>query len=129
MLTIFSSIISGILGVLISTWYYRRYEKRKRKLEVLRKILGGRFYLTKPSTNFEESEYFFTALNEVFIIFNDSDEVVNALSKMLEQINDNRRMLDNLLSLIKAMCNDLDIDYTQVNDSFFERPFTPGNIE
>lgn len=36
----FSSLLSGLVGVIISTYYYLRYEKRKIKLETLRRLAG-----------------------------------------------------------------------------------------
>ena len=39
--TFLSSVVSGLIGVLISTWLYRRYEKRKLKIEVFRQLLGS----------------------------------------------------------------------------------------
>lgn len=122
---IIASMFSGILGVLISTFYYRRYEKRKTKLEILRRIIAYRYVLTGGYKS-EHSKEFFSALNEIYIIFNDSKKVINTIKKMHDDLGDVSKMTDNLISLIKVMCDELDIDYSLVNDSFFERPFTPN---
>lgn len=39
---------------------------------------------------------------------------------------DATKVVDDLISLIKEMCDELDINYILVNDSFFEKPFTPN---
>lgn len=38
--TLTSSLLSGIIGVVISTIYHRRYESRKMKLDLIRRLAG-----------------------------------------------------------------------------------------
>lgn len=123
-ITILSSLISGLIGVSISTFYYRRHEKRKQKFEVLRKIVGTRFALTQNTTN-EAKVAFFSALNEVVILFYDNPHVITALHNMHKELNVPNRLHDNLVSLFKAICKDLNISDAGLNDEFFLRPFTP----
>jgi hypothetical protein len=123
-ITIISSLISGLIGVGISTWYYRRYEKRKQKFEVLKKIVGYRFALTQNTTN-EAKVAFFSALNVVVILYHDTPKVITALHNLHRELNIPNRLDDNLVSLFKAMCKDLNIKDAGLNDEFFLRPFTP----
>jgi hypothetical protein len=123
-ITIISSLISGLIGVGISTWYYRRYEKRKQKFEVLKKIVGYRFALTQNTTN-EAKVAFFSALNVVVILYHDNPKVITALHNLHRELNIPNRLDDNLVSLFKAMCKDLNIKDAGLNDEFFLRPFTP----
>lgn len=123
LLAISTSLISGLLGVIIANNYYKKLEKTKLKTETFRKILGYRYCLTLNSSDDEYNE-FFSALNEVFLVFNDNDNVINALKKMHEELSIPNRLNDNLVSLIKEISKVLNIDCSKVNDSFFETPFT-----
>ncbi|GAB6909154.1 conserved hypothetical protein [Desulfosarcina cetonica] len=58
--TIIASVISGIAGVIISTIFYIRHEKRKDKLETLRRFMGNRYDLV--------GDEFSRAINEVFVV-------------------------------------------------------------
>lgn len=114
--TILSSLLSGILGVAISTFYYRRHEAKKVKIDTLKRLLANRYDLL--------GDEFSRALNEIFVIFKNSKPVMKALAEMHEKtITPNTNNEDALLRLIKAMCDDVSISYEEVNDSFFLRPF------
>ncbi len=126
MITIISSLLSGIVGVGISTWYYRRYEKRKQQYEVLRRIVGCRFVLLADPTTPEINAQFFSALNEVMVIFHDSPEIIKALKEFHQGVDIPNRQNDNIVTLIKKMCKELDIKNTELNDEFLLRPFFRG---
>lgn len=123
-ITIISSLLSGIIGVGISTWYYRRHEMRKQQFEVLRKIVGTRFALTENTTP-EAKVYFFSALNEVVVLYHDHPEVITALHNLHRELNVPDRLHDNLVSLFKKMCEVLGMKKSGLNDEFFLRPFSP----
>lgn len=120
-ITIMSSLLSGLIGVILSSWFYLRYEHRKQKFDTLRRLLGNRFSLPEAEkNNFEHSrEEFFAALNEIVVVFHDSPIALDALNKYYEN-----KSLDNLVRLFKAICKSLKVSY-EFNDSFFQRPFTP----
>jgi len=123
-ITIISSLISGVIGVGISTWYYRRHEKRKQQFEVLRKIVGTRFALTENTTP-EAKVQFFSALNEVVVLYHEHPEVIDALHNLHRELKVPDRLHDNLVSLFKKMCKVLGIKDNGLNDEFFLRPFSP----
>lgn len=109
-----SALLSGVVGVVISNWYHARAEKRKLKLAVLHQLMGNRNYLV--------GQKFTEAINNVFVVFHDSQTVLSELkifhafvisSVSKEQLN------NQLLKLFKAMCADLKIDIAQLDDSFF----------
>lgn len=114
-ITLFSSLISGILGVAISTWYYRQYENKKYKVESLKKFMGNRYDLT--------GDEFSRALNEIFVVYKDSPKVMEALSRYHDSIISPKDSEGDLIFLFKAMCTDVGIKYEKFNDSFFLRPF------
>ncbi len=115
MVTIISSLLSGIVGVLISTFYYRRYEKRKAKFDTLQRFSANRFDL--------KGDPFSRTLNEIFVIFYDSPKVISALSNYHAKVSNGENSEDELVRLFKSMCENLYIKYEQLNDSFFLRPF------
>ena len=120
---IIASLLSGLIGVIVSSIFYRRYEKRKQKLDTFRRLLGNRWAITEvKESNFEHFRgEFIVALNEIFVVFHDSDSVRDALNTYHKS-----KSLDNLISLFKAICKDLKISY-EFNDSIFSEPFTPGS--
>ncbi len=65
---ILSSLLSGIIGVVISTIYYRRHEARKIKLDTLTRVIANRYDL--------KGDEFSRALNEIFVIFQKSNRIV-----------------------------------------------------
>ena len=60
LITIISSLISGMIGVVISIFYHKRAEKRQTKINTLKQFVGYRYDL--------KGEHFTTALNEIFIL-------------------------------------------------------------
>lgn len=65
-ITVISSLLSGIIGVGISTWYYRRYESRKQKIELLRKIVGFRFALTEKTSPEAKAQFLVLLVKSLF---------------------------------------------------------------
>ena len=124
-LTILPSVLSGLLGVIISTYYYRRNEKRKLKQDTLRKLLAYR-HVGVPGSTEMARESFFAALNDVFAVFHDSREVIQALQTLHAELKRPERLRDHLIRLFKRIFKDLSIDLEGVNDSFFLHPFVDG---
>ncbi len=125
-IVVISSLLSGLIGVGVSTWFFVRHERRKQKFEVLRKIVGTRFALTQKTNPASKAE-FFSALNEVVILFHKDKDVITALHTLHRELKVPNRLDDNLVTLFKAMCANLNIKNGGLNDEFFLRPFTPGD--
>ncbi|MGB4504474.1 MAG: DUF6680 family protein [Syntrophaceticus sp.] len=121
---IFSSLLSGLLGVIISNIYHKRNEVRRAKLQTLKSLLGNRYDIT--------GDAFTEALNELFVVFYDSKEVIKALIDFHEvSLNDIKsRDVANLklLELFKAMCSNLKINQDPLTDNFFLQPFNTKKI-
>ncbi len=115
--TIISSLITGIVGVIISTIYYRKYEKYQMKLKTLKDFAAYRWDLTGPN--------FSKALNEIFIVFQDSEKVKSALMQFHRTITSKNTELanDDLIKLFKSMCDDLKINTNEFSENFFLKPF------
>lgn len=112
--TMVSSLFSGLIGVGISTYYYRRHEAKKVKLETFRSLMANRFNL--------HSEGFTKAINEISIVFNDSQPVCKALSNYHASLGSNKAD-DTFIKLFKSIAKDLNLSMEEFNDSFFFRPF------
>ncbi len=114
LVTVISSLISGIIGVIISVIYYQRYENRKLKLDTLRRFAANRFDIASDES--------LRVLNEIFVTFQDSEEVKQALSDCHRNLG-KPEMNEYLLKLFKAMCKDLKIGLDRFDDTFFLKPF------
>lgn len=79
LIIIISSLISGIIGVVISIIYHRKAEKRQAKINTLKQFVGYRYNL--------EGEHSTKALNEIFVVFQDSQLVLEKLNEFHEIID------------------------------------------
>lgn len=122
--TIASSLVSGLVGVGISTYYYRRYEQRKIKFDAFRRLAGTRYCLT-PGASGSSSKEFFETLNEVFVVFHDDEDVLAALEVFHKELNIPGRLYDNIVKLFRAINRNLGIEHRMLTDDFMLRPFTP----
>lgn len=111
-----SSLLSGLIGVAISTFYYRRFEKKKIKLEAFRRFVANRYDL--------KGDEFTRSLNEIYVVFNENKDVMNALSKFHQSIvQKNGDRNEKLVTLFKSMCNALEIEKSGFDEPFFMTPF------
>lgn len=116
-ITIISSLLSGIIATIITVFYYKKQEKRQRKLDLLASIMRNINALVLPIDEDKKRELT-GFLNEAFIVFNDNSKVLNQLENLKENVTN-----EKLVKVIKLMCQDLKIDYTNLNDEFISRPF------
>src|SRR3989338_9264194 len=115
---IISSLLSGIVGVIVSILYHRKYENRKIKIDTLRNFVSYRY----DTKNIE----FMKTINEIFIVFRNSKEVIDTLNKLHEHVSVDQINLANycLVKLFKEMCRDLKININKfADDSVFIRTF------
>lgn len=125
---IISSLLSGIVGVIISIYYHRRHERRAQQFEVLRRVARYRFALTENITSPEVKSQFFGALNEVFVVFYKHPDVLDALNQLHRDLRDPDKFPNNFVTLYKAMCKALNINTNALNDEFFLRPFSSTEL-
>ena len=115
LVTIISSLISGIVGVIISAAYYRHHEKQRTKIETFKRFFSNRYDL--------KGDEFTRAINEIFVVFHGSEEVRSTLREYHQLVTERRSSEDALLKLNKVMCKDVKISFDKFNDSFFLKPF------
>lgn len=110
-----SAFVSGLLGVLVSTLYHKRSERRREKWLILKQLIGNRHDIT--------GEAFTEALNSVFVVFYDSRDVKQALKEFHEVVvrpyRTQQEVNQKLLELFKAMCKNLKINVEPLTDNFF----------
>ncbi len=114
-LTIASSLFSGIIAVTVSAIYFRHHENRRIRYDTFKKFMANRFDL--------KGDVFSQALNEIFVTFKRSRQVMKALSQHHNAVTSGRKSENELVMLFKAMCADLRIDTADFNDSFFLTPY------
>ena len=117
LITIISSLISGIAGVAISIIYHKRSEQRQSKINTLKQFVGYRYDI--------QGEHFTKALNEIFIVFEDSKPVLEKLNDFHEIVVSEQKALANnkLIALFKEMCENLNINPNKYSESLFLRVF------
>jgi len=116
-----SALLSGLLGVLISNWDHKRNEIKRMKLRVLQQLMGNRSDVNGKA--------FLEALNQVAVVFHDSEEVITALKSVHEDVMSPNRSPNlsrqKLLALFKAMFKNLNIKTEPLTDNFFLTAFMP----
>ncbi len=123
MLVIVGSLISGIIGVIISIIYHRKYETRSIKLSVLRNVFSYKFQLSYDSSKRKE---FNKSINEIPIVFHDSRSVLIAHKNLYEALNnknkDEKECDRRFIELYKSMLKDLKLDLDKyISDEEFLR--------
>jgi len=107
--------------VFISARYFARLERRKTKFDTARRIFGFRHNIM--------GEGFSTAMNEVFVVFGDAPRVTSAMAAFYDALSSpgKAHAEDKLVTLLKEICRDLDIDTSALNESFFIKTFNARN--
>jgi hypothetical protein len=123
-LTFATSLLSGLIGITVSTFYYRRYENRKMKLDLIRKLAGSRYQVAGGISTWG-ADSFFTSLNEVFVAFHDERKVIEAIDRLRRDLGHPGNIENNLPTLFKEMFKTVGLKNDYLNDSFILGPFTP----
>lgn len=119
--TVISSLISGLVGVAVSTWYFYRLERHKLKMDLARRLLGNRFSIT--------SDAFSCAMNEVIAVFADSSEVLQQMGRLYEAIQSHGKPNAEvaLIDFLKAVCKASGLTQATLNDAFLLKAFNARN--
>ena len=138
---IFSGVIASLINLAYNIFRNRKEqrdrldkEKRNYKMQILSQIIG---YRGQMSTNLSHGKDLEVAMNQIIIAFQDSPAVIEKFKDFKDNLhlptNDekshtcrNVRVIDSLILLLKAMCNDLGIKYTFGNDDLFCEPLSIG---
>lgn len=112
---LFVAVVSGLIGVAVSTYFYWGYESRKEKKEAARALLANRYDL--------KGEDFSRALNQASVVFHDDEEVLKCLTQLHDEVRDGHAKDGTLISLFRAACAAAHINVTGVTDEFLLHPF------
>lgn len=118
LIAILSALLSGIIATLITVTYYKWQELRQRKLDVLGNIMRNLNSLVSP-VNEQRKKDLTGYLNESYIVFCDNLDILNQLENMKSSVDNSK-----ITKLIKLMCKDLKIDYSNVSEEFVTKPLS-----
>lgn len=117
-ITIIASLLSGLIGSLITmavnNWKERERDKIAYKRCIFQSLIAFRGDVTD---NYPSTGNFVVNLNQVFIAFNDCEKVIIAFEQYRKEMSPN-----NLITLLKEMANDIGINYKFANDDLFMSP-------
>lgn len=122
LLTIVASLVSGLIGVVVSYIFYSRLEIRKIKFDTARKMFGSKYQV--HGKDFQE------AVNEVMIVFSDSQEVIDSMENLWKVVStpQNARCKkaadEALILLMKSMCKNIGIKYKKLPDAYYLKYFS-----
>lgn len=128
MITLISSLLSGIFATIITlVWTWRNARKDKRydyKLFVFKDLMAYRNDITEESSS---SGVFESAINQVFVAYNDCPDVLEKFEVFRKTVSNNNKekgeiVIADLLQLLKSMAKELKIDYSFSNDDLFSNP-------
>jgi hypothetical protein len=121
LVTVVSSLLSGLVGVIVSSIFFSRLERRKLKIETARKLFGSRHEIT--GKEFQE------AMNEVMIVFSDCSDVIDSMENLWRVVDTPKNARpdkaadDALILLMKSICKDIGIKYKKLSDAYYLRFF------
>jgi hypothetical protein len=112
-----AGLFSGLIATTATLYFQARSAAKQRKLDCLRRIAAYRAMPPKQA--------WLEAMNEVFVTFNDSSDVIGKLAIFERDIRARGGHRNELLvDLIKAMMNDLGLNRENIDDEFLLRPFS-----
>lgn len=124
-LTILLSLASGALGSLMTVAYARFDERRRWRISTFQRLVANRHALAEgDDVSDGVREQFYSALNEVFVVFHDSPDVISAAETLQADLGQRDRFTDNFVALFKAIATELRFGFG-LRDSFILRPFKP----
>ena len=119
--TVISSLISGLTGVAVSTWYFYKLERHKLKLDLARRLLGNRFSIS--------GDAFSCAMNEVIAVFADSEDVLNKMGRLYEALQAHGKPNAEvaLIDFLKSVCKASGLTQATLNDAYLLKTFNARN--
>lgn len=119
--TVIASLLSGLIGVGVSAWFFYKIERHKLKLDLARRLLGNRYSIT--------GDNFSCAMNEVIAVFADSQDVLQQMGKLYEALQTpGKPNADGaLIDFLKAVCKSSGLTQATLNDGYFIKTFNARN--
>ena len=121
LVTLVSSVISGLAGVAVAAWFFYRIERYKLKLDLARRLFGYRHSIV--------GEGFSTAMNEVFVVFAGEVEVIQNMGCLYSVIETpGKPNLEVVFAdFLKSVAKSAGLGKAKLNDAYFIKTFNAKN--
>ncbi len=127
LVTLLASLLSGLVGVLVSFYFFQRLERRKLKFDTAKKLFGSKHNMA--GKEFQE------AMNEIMVVFSDSNDVIVAMDDLWTTLQTPLGARgpnianEKMVKLMKAVCRAIGVKYKNLPDTYYLRYLTvPNNI-
>lgn len=127
---ILSGVVAAIITLIVTYIMQKKHDKREYKMQIFKDVVAYRTDLSEnsvPTGNLQK------ALNQLFIAFNRDKKVIQAFENFRKGVQyksnqqDEKKIISDFIALIKAMADNLKIDYSFSNDDLFTNPLVFRN--
>lgn len=132
---ILSGVVASLITLIVTNIMQIRHDRKEYKMQVFKTLVAYRTDLTASSFATGKLQI---ALNQIFVAFNRDKIVIQAFETFRKDIqykseqSANEKLDSDFIALIKAMADNLNINYGFANDDLFMRPLSlkkPNNEE
>lgn len=132
---ILSGVVASLITLIITNIMQIRRDRKEYKMQVFKTLVAYRTDLTDSSSATGNLQI---ALNQIFVAFNRDIKVIQAFETFRKDVqykseqDANEKLDSDFIALIKAMADNLNINYGFANDDLFMRPLLlkkPNNEE
>lgn len=130
-----SGVVASLITLIVTNIMQIRHDRKEYKMQVFKTLVAYRTDLTDSSSATGNLQI---ALNQIFVAFNRDKKVIQAFETFRKDIqykseqSANEKLDSDFIALIKAMADNLNINYGFANDDLFMRPLSlkkPNNEE
>lgn len=121
LVTILSSLISGLIGVAVASWFFYRIERYKVKLDLARRLFGYRHSIV--------GDEFSTAMNEVFVVFAGEEDVIQNMGRLYTAIETPGKPNLEIVfgEFLKSVAKSAGLGKAKLNDAYLIKTFNVKN--
>ena len=132
---ILSGVVASLITLIVTNIMQIRHDRKEYKMQVFKTLVAYRTDLTDSSSATGNLQI---ALNQIFVAFNRDKKVIQAFETFRKDVqykseqSANEKLDSDFIALIKAMADNLNINYGFANDDLFMRPLSlkkPNNEE
>lgn len=126
---VLSGVVAAIITLIVTYIMQVRRDRKEYKMQIFKIVVAYRTDLTAGTSATGNLQI---ALNQIFVAFNRDKKVIQTFETLRKDVQykvgqqDNEKIVSDILALIKAMADNLKIDYSFSNDDLFTRPLTLG---
>lgn len=126
---ILSGVVASILTLVITFFMQKKHDEKAYKMELFKNIIA---YRTDISSGAISTGNLQKALNQVFVAYNKCPEVLRTFERLRQDVQfrngekDNDKIISDFLALVKAMADEMGINYSFSNDDLFTSPLILG---